>query len=372
MFGVLLLTALCGPLNGPQGVSAQEMTPVVDQGEQLLVLFDGRVIKGRISLVTDGYLLELSSGQVAVPFENVICQARTLPEAYRLQRDGMTKPTADQHIALANWCLQQKLLEEAERELNSALKLQPDHQVAKRLAEQLINRKPKNSDFINQEQQQHRERLIIEQTFSTAKPIGGIEASLAEEFATKIEMLLINSCANTSCHGSQGENSFRLTHKWNVRGNTRHITDQNLRAVLEQIDTEHPEQSPLLTVLQQPHGPRKTAVLTGAQARQQQQMLTRWALQVARTQGPPTKKPASGAGAIQQVGFAEAQTERSSSEEPKSTPAPAAMLPEPGRIHPDGVPLEMEPEQSGVDALRQKLRHDPFDPAIFNRIKHGR
>ncbi|MEZ5951073.1 MAG: hypothetical protein R3C12_18040 [Planctomycetaceae bacterium] len=234
-----------------------------------------------------------------MPFEAVICDAASLTEAYRQQRDAMTRPTAEQHTRLANWCMQQQLFEEAERELQSALKLQPQHLPAHRLIEQLKGRKPRDSDFINKEQQQQMDDLLIKMEFSPGRPLGGLDASLAKDFATRIEPLLLNSCANASCHGQTAENSFRLTPKWNLRGNTRHITDQNLAAVLQQLDLKNPERSPLIAKLDGQHGPRRMPVFTGARAAEHRKNLENWALLAARylaTQSPrllPHRLPAN-------------------------------------------------------------------------------
>ncbi len=372
--GIVLASGLvCVALGAP--VIRGEEPPFVSRAESLriLVLKDGSVIQGLVTVLERGYAIDLPSGLITLPFEAVICDAASLTEAYRQQRDAMTRPTAEQHTRLANWCMQQQLFEEAERELQSALKLQPQHLPAHRLIEQLKGRKPRDSDFINKEQQQQMDDLLIKMEFSPGRPLGGLDASLAKDFATRIEPLLLNSCANASCHGQTAENSFRLTPKWNLRGNTRHITDQNLAAVLQQLDLENPERSPLIAKLDGQHGPRRMPVFTGARAAEHRKNLENWALLAARylaTQSPPpSSTPASREHPIQQTGFT---TERVVAMPLPADGQPANASALPGLLPIPGNETDLPVEKDLVEESRRTHAPDPFDPARFNLRKHGR
>ncbi|MCA8988441.1 MAG: hypothetical protein KDA78_12400, partial [Planctomycetaceae bacterium] len=244
-----LSLVLCAPLYllHSSGQAEDQLRMKPQQG--MLVLTDGRILTGQIQTLQRGYLIESESGRITIPFANVTCFAQSLPEAYRIQRDAMVKPTADQHVSLAEWCLTNKLFSEAEREINSALALQPQHGNAKRLLERFDKETPKQPDFTDRERKETMDQILIAKEFSTARPIANLEPALAREFVTSIEPLLMNRCSNTSCHGTTSPSDFRLTQKWNIRGQTRHISDQNLQAVLGQINPLQPEQSPLLAIL---------------------------------------------------------------------------------------------------------------------------
>ncbi len=315
----------------------------------LLVLNDGRVLTGQISILERGYLLQGSTGRITMPFSNVICHAKSLKEAYRKQRESMTKPTADQHTALARWCLVNQLFAEAEQEIESALLLQPHHVAAKNMLARFDAKKPRDLDFSSEESRKMMDQLMINKEFSTAQPIGGLDAELAKQFVTTIEPMLMNNCSNTSCHGSEASNDFRLTQKWNIRGNTRHITDQNLDAVLPFIDSKNPEQSRLLTVLDGSHGQTGLSVFTGARAKYQRKVLEQWTIDVGHTQAPGTK------------------TLVNHDQEPVK---PEELIP-PSGIMPASYESHTITPESPLKKIREEQAFDPFSPAIFNRKVHG-
>lgn len=312
----------------------------------MLVLTDGRILTGQIQTLQRGYLIESESGRITIPFANVTCFAQSLPEAYRIQRDAMVKPTADQHVSLAEWCLTNKLFSEAEREINSALALQPQHGNAKRLLERFDKETPKQPDFTDRERKETMDQILIAKEFSTARPIANLEPALAREFVTSIEPLLMNRCSNTSCHGTTSPSDFRLTQKWNIRGQTRHISDQNLQAVLGQINPLQPEQSPLLAILRGPHGERGKPLFQGAKALEQQKNLELWAYRVAVYLAKDTR-----------VEQATISTED-------------VMIPD-LIIQAKAEQLVQNPEPSVLEKTRDQMGTDPFDPEIFNRRVHG-
>lgn len=360
------LVSLCVPVVLLGGLALLAMTIGAEAQSQpqvingLLVLDDGRVVTGNITILERGYMLTSSSGRSTIPFSNVTCHAKTLKEAYRKQRDAMTKPTAEQHVALARWCLTNRLYAAAEQEIHSALDLQPHHRAAIRLLKQFDEKKPKDEAFTNKKMRNMMDKMIIDQTFKTAEPIGGLDERLAQQFVSKIEPLMMNSCANTSCHGQETTSSFRLTHKWNLRGNTRHITDRNLEQVLRQIDPGKPENSPLLTVLNGSHGGYGQPVFRGAKADYQRKLLQQWTLAVGNSllendgQLTDNEKPVKPddlipPDEIQQVSHV--------------MPVPALSedrsLRDPNRKDP-------------LTEARKEQAHDPFDPDIFNRRVHGK
>jgi len=339
-----------------------EYSAVSAAGETILVLNDGQIVRGTVTVLELGYAIDLGAGQITIPFDAVTCEAKTIPEAYRKQRNAMTKPTADQHTRLASWCIKQKLFEEAERELNDALALQPQYQPAKRLVSYLTARKPQDSDFVDQQRKTYLENYLIQKEFGEAKPLGDLNPRLAREFASRIEPLLINSCANSSCHGTEATNSFQLTRKWNAGANTRHLTEANLKAAIAQINRAEPRESPLIAKLDGRHGMRGRPAFNGAKATQQRQMLEQWTLAVAAFLGPPPESPAENASLIEQAGF-DRPAERGEQNRP-SVPTEPRVVP----LHENMRPLD----ENRVDEVRREQAYDPFDPEVFNRRMHGR
>jgi len=316
--------------------------------EGYLVLTDGRVLSGQISILDRGYLLETSSGRSTIPFTHVTCHARTLKEAYRKQRDGMTRPTADLHTELARWCLVQKLFAEAELELQSALALQAHHVGARKLLRQFDAQKASAKPvFDDKEAKSTFDKLLIEKEFNPAQPIGGIDAELAREYVLKIEPILLNGCSNTSCHGSSAANDFRLTQLWNIRGNTRRYSDENLKSVLRQIDPHDPKKSPLLAALEGDHGGVGKRALTGTKVAIQKQTLELWTYRVAK------------------------ELEKNQRLVRATTPSAVQQDGTRSNVMPAGYEILDKIESDRLQDARNEQAVDPFDPAIFNRKVHG-
>ncbi len=334
------------------GVSFYSSAQEIVYGDGLLVTNTGKVIRGKITVLKNGYAVEVPGGAtVSYPFSVIICEARTLREAYRKQREAMTRPTADQHVRLAQWAFKQNLYAEAEREIHSALNLQPNNQQARRLLKHFDKRKVKNPRFVDQEKRKFRDKILIDQAFNKGEPLGGLSPELAQEFASKIEPLLINRCSNASCHGVSVAHEFRLQPKWNLRGNTRHITGKNLQAVLKQIDSKRPDKSPLITKLDGQHGYRNRSVFSGPLAEKQKTILQNWTLRTGLYLQEQQKEDETSF--TQLVG-----------DEKMNQPAE-------GRIEQAGY---SEPQKTSTSTALEKVRkeqaYDPFDPDIFNRKMH--
>ncbi len=381
---------------------------------RLLVLRDGSIMQGHISILDEGYSISTSNGVVAIPFDAVTCDAVSIQDAYRQQRDAIVKPSAEQHTRLAGWCLQQQLYEQAERELEAALGLQAHYPPALRMIEQIRKQQAARSDpdELFRENKKQMEDLLVKLEFGTAEPLGGLSPELAQEFSSRVELLLINTCANGACHGrpadkDTAEYGFRLTPRWNMRGNTRHVTDQNLRAVLAQLDLDNPEASPLIAVLDGRHGARNTPVFKGAKAAEQRKLLENWTILTARylastrpakTENSPLN-PAGLHGEDSRVIQASGETsfiagDQSSASSPSQTSphAPRQRIPReptlpPGAFpatgqetplspassrHPSQPEQQATPRNTRVEEALRNSAPDPFDPALFNRKVHGR
>ena len=90
---------------------------------RLLILRNGRVVRGRIAVVSSGYEVENSGQKVVIPRELVDLEAKNLVDAHRKLRSGMTSPTAAGHLTLARWCLGYGLRAQAMQELPKSLQM---------------------------------------------------------------------------------------------------------------------------------------------------------------------------------------------------------------------------------------------------------
>ena len=340
------------------GVAFRLSAEQVIYEDGLIVTNTGKVVRGEISVLENGYAVKIPGGAtVSYPFSTVICEAKTVREAYRKQREAMTRPTADQHVRLAQWAFKQNLYAEAEREIRSALHLQPNNQQARRLLRHFDKRKVRDSEYVDPYQKKLRDKLLIDSTFNKGEPLGGLSPELAREFASTIEPLLINRCSNASCHGVSAAHEFRLQPKWNLRGNTRFITGKNLQAVLKQIDSQRPDKSPLITKLDGKHGYRNQSVFIGTLAEKQKRILQNWTMRTGLHLQEQRKQEKTSF--TQLVGHEQRQQKQQRQQQPADSIQQAGL-----------VTPEMEASSPTLDEIRKEQAYDPFDPDVFNRKMH--
>src|SRR5688572_2279457 len=95
--------------------------------EQVVVLQDGGFLRGRVTRNGERYVLARGTGEMFIPSSNVLLVAASLEDAYQQRRERLDRPTAENHLVLAEWCLRHDLLTHAERELADARALEPHH-----------------------------------------------------------------------------------------------------------------------------------------------------------------------------------------------------------------------------------------------------
>ena len=338
---------------------------------QLMVMSDGRILRGKVTRHAVGYYIEKGGGSILIPAEQVRCVARDLPDAYRQQREQMIDPTATMLIQLAEWCISYRLYEEAGDELRRALRRDPQNEVAREMLDRLD--RMMRSDPLKSSKTTH--RTDSSGTFTAdVEALGGLSRPLASEFTAKIQPLLINKCGNAGCHGLVSDNEFRLTHVRIGGANHRRSSEMNLALALKYIDPAHPLQSQLLTTPQGSHGGSTLAIFGGPNGAVQEKLLKDWVTRVgAERQAAadllagrtPLKTPAAGTAPkspFPPAAPGEGQT--ASFEQTSSSPAPEVMLTR-GEDESSAGDKDLLP---GADRPPRPLpRHDRFDPEEFNR-----
>ncbi len=338
-----------------------EETPTNKTPELLVVMTDGRILRGQVNRHAVGCYVERPGGSILIPKEQIRCVARDLRDAYRLQREQMLEPTSAMMIQLAEWCISYRLYDEAGDELRRAVRRDPENETARKLLARLD------------------EMLRTEpaKTFATAKTdpagfvaaevesLGGLSKPTAAEFTAKIQPLLINKCANSGCHGGAGTESFRLVHVRLGSPNHRHGAEQNLAAVLKMIDVHEPQQSPLLKATQGAHGGAAFAFFGGANGTIQRELLEKWVKSVVAERKAEAEKHAQRTPLQNKKSNASAPAEpapvqMASAEQGANDPAAVSLAAATSPAEPDELPGANRPP-------RPLPRHDPFDPEEFNQ-----
>jgi hypothetical protein len=253
-------------------------------GQQLLLLSNGEIFEGKITLSGDIYTIEQPGAQVRFARANVELVCNNLEEAYRHKRAAIQVGNVHHHLELAQWCLRNKLYGPAAVELADATVVDP--------------RNPKIEAL------QHRLKMAIElpgpsepktamtgpSTDELDRMIRGLPRGVVETFTQSVQPVLLNNCANGGCHGPQSTTSLKLFHVSSNKSSSRRITQRNLYGVLQFVDASNPTASALLKAASSPHGTVRYAVFNERQASQYQRLVD-WANQIGRPTGPESPEP---------------------------------------------------------------------------------
>jgi hypothetical protein len=175
-------------------------------------------------------------------------------------------------------------------------------------------------------------------------------------FATRVQPILMNTCAQ--CHTPVHPGAFKLVRAYEVNIENRKTLEQNLAAVLAQVNFNQPQASPLLTKAVSDHARVGRAPLRGRQVAAYH-ALEDWVRltldnnpqlreQAAAPAGPETHAKASRPGSAWGEDAGHTTT-------PAGTPPASAA---PGGT--TGAPPAASPAGPS----------DPFDPEEFNRLAH--
>jgi hypothetical protein len=345
-------------------VSAPSTT--LRDGETGVLLFhDGGVLVGQITRAADWYVLSRGGGQMQIAVSRVQFVGRSLQEAYEHRLRHTTQPTAESHLALAEWCLRYALVDEATVELETAKALGAREGHLQLFGRRLAAAKLKTADKPAVATAAYSKPAVVEQSAPPPSASRDLPDGALELFTRKVQPILANNCTASKCHQPGGQQSFQLNRAL-LRGEAnRQTTTKNLYAALALVDRAHPEASPLLTVPRRTHGGMDGPIL-GARHQQAFKHLADWVALVAPIQ--PTDSVVTEA-------LVDGVDETPKDTDGKIAPTVDAPSRDADSAVKQAVAIESEPGES----LRRphRLRYgenlkpwqprDPFDPEIFNR-----
>jgi hypothetical protein len=317
----------------------------------ILVLDGGRVLEGDIERVGDQFCIRRPSGELWVAGDRVQCLCADLAEAYQFLRAQANLGDADEHLRLARWCQAHNLRREALAEVSAAVELQPDHAESRRLLQRL-QRSDANAPAAVQPAHH-------EDSEPAAASID-MNADAMAPFVTRVQPILMNACAN--CHASGKGGNFKLIRTYDGELTNRRATQQNLAAVLAQLNRDRLQSSPLLAKAVIVHGDAGQPPLKNRQA-PAYRILEEWAQlamsDLPRETAPPAAEPHA------------PKESRPAAEPPPSKPLPTTppesfaappAKPPAAPTEPAAAPPNKPPTATGSG--------DPFDPALFNQQMH--
>jgi hypothetical protein len=340
-------------------------------GDQIVVLIDGGILSGRVSRSGERYVLARDKGETFIPVSKVMLVASSLEDAYQQRRQRIVRPTADEHLVLAEWCLRHELMAHAHHELAAARALDARHDKLPMLERRL--------ELANDRLQQHaiakaHEPSSAESTETLTSisetSLGELPAGAIEQFTRKVQPVLVNSCTTTGCHRAGGTAGFQLDRAL-LRGmSNRRSTMNNLAATLALVNRDNPQLSPLLTVPRTTHGGMKAPVFGPRQEAAYRHLHDWVALVTANSAKPSSPSPAS-----PDSNGNELPAERS--DQPATGQFEQAVHQESAlqEVQVDGESTVVGADENvspqairyGATLNRWQPR-DPFDPEIFNRM----
>ncbi len=316
----------------------------------VLVLENENTMEGDIERVGEQYRVRRIIGETWVPAQQVLGVCGTMEEAYALVRRRANLRDADERLRLARWCRVHGLHAQAVEELRGAVQLRPQHAEMRRMLavlEQSQAAPPPPAP-------------LRPEAVAGPAPEVTVTGDCLSLYATRVQPILMNACAH--CHTPSAPGPFKLVRCYEQGLGNRHTVQQNLAAVLAQVNFSQLQASPLLTKAISDHGKTGQAPLRGRQAAAYR-TLEEW-VRLTLENNPQLQRPAGGQPSV-------AQNHAVFGEEARTSPPPAIKtvvartLATPTPAAPaDETPARVKPAPAPARPA------DPFDPEEFNRMTH--
>jgi hypothetical protein len=314
---------------------------------KVLVLENENTMEGDVTRVGDQYRVRRSVGETWVPAAQVACVCGSIEEAYQFVRGRANLHDADERLRLAQWCRTHGLHAQAVVEVRAAVGLRPGHAETRRILavlEQSAPARPARAPS----------RPGVPEG---PAPEADVTGECLGVFATRVQPVLMNACAH--CHTPAYAGPFKLVRCYETGVGNRRSVQQNLAAVLAQVNFAQPQSSPLLTRALSDHGKVGQAPLRGRQATAYR-TLEDWVRRTVEDNPQLRQAPATAAaappGALRQAAAFGEDAARPATPPAATVPAPAVS---------PGTPPRAAPSTPAPAAAP-----DPFDPEEFNRLAH--
>jgi hypothetical protein len=345
------------------GQEAKPLAEVANAAPKTVVLKDGGVLVGNVSLAGDRYVVTRAGSEMRVATANVQFICGSLDEAYELHREKIARSDAASHLALADWCLRYNLVSQATRELADARRLDPLHPRVN-LLERRLAATIARTQSARPASPSAAERVTPASPSAPAKAAARIDElpdGAVERFTRKVQPILVNNCTASGCHQPGGPQDFQLDRAMLHGLGNRRTTMHNLAATLAIIDREQPQLSPLLTVPRETHGGMDRPII-GPRQQAAFERLVDWVALITNTDDDSDTTtqpdPAHQLAALDEATMASVADANTSL---RSDVAPPSVAVEnaPARAVPIRYGAQLQPWQP----------KDPFDPEIFNRAQ---
>lgn len=386
-----------GASSHAQNKGTKEPQPIAFYGEGYVLLHHGNVIHGFVKPQADRITIALDKGnEVTVPNRQVLTIGKNLEALYTFQVRAIRKWGTGEHWHLAQWCIQNGLLDQAiehytelektasaspkfkQLDLQLRQALLADSQVQQALEEQGIPNPivPASFEEVIQPPKTLSEEHGNDVQIESDRIPRVVPGYLRRSFQTEVLPIVVSRCGQSGCHGMLSKTDFQIFQP--VGEQAASLSQRNLEAIMSYVDHKEPIQTSLIQYAIRPHGSQRNPSIqpNREEDRVLMEKVLQWLKSLAESEsGTTASEPARVAPAMAIVpksAFRE-QTRRKTDEDLPQQDR-NAKLSKPAKSAPPPVILnasELKEIEEAIAKLEQKHSEkkgtkDPFDPSVYN------
>ena len=355
-------------------------------GDGFVLLQHGAVLQGFVKPQADSVTVVMDKGkQVTLAKKQILVIGPSMDSLYKYQTRAIRKWGTGEHWHLAQWCIQNGMLDQAIEHYLELEKQAADNPKFKQLDLQLKQalmadenvRQAMAIQGIQPPEPVVQASAVLPRAPASSEPsfpVHTVPGYLRRNFQTEITPIVVSRCGQSGCHGILSKNNFQIFQP--VGEQAASINERNLEKFLRFVDASQPDQSDLLNYAARPHGAQRNASfnLQREEDRHHLEKLAKWirSLEGLTPQGPSpsTTNPSAPNPVVQAAVYAKPE----STSEVKQAVAPSPKLSKPpkngsGSVAIDaGELMEIQEEIRKLEkaASKQTKATDPFDAKIFN------
>jgi hypothetical protein len=350
-------------------------------GDGFVLLQHGAVLQGFVKPQADSVTVVMDKGkQVTLAKKQILIIGPSMDSLYKYQTRAIRKWGTGEHWHLAQWCIQNGMLDQAIEHYLELEKQAADNPKFKQLDLQLKQalmadenvRQAMAIQGIQPPEPVVQASAVLPRAPASSEPsfpVHTVPGYLRRNFQTEITPIVVSRCGQSGCHGILSKNNFQIFQP--VGEQAASINERNLEKFLRFIDASQPDQSDLLNYAARPHGAQRNASfnLQREEDRHHLEKLAKWirSLEGITHQGPSPSNPNP---VVQAASYAKPE----STSEVQQAVAPSPKLSKPpksgsGSVAIDaGELMEIQEEIRKLEktASKQTKATDPFDAKIFN------
>lgn len=285
-FGVLVSVAFSTiPIESPawaQVKPAKPPQPIAFYGEGYVLLQHGNVLHGFVKPHADRVTVVLEKGnEVTIPNRQILTVGKSKETLYSFQVNAIRKWGSGEHWHMAQWCIQNGLLDQAIEHYTELEKIASESPKFKQLDLQLrqalladakVQQALADQGIPNPIQPVSYEELaeVTSDPPATTQPTNDegpsspasprvVPGYLRRSFQTEVQTIVVSRCGQSGCHGMLAKNDFQIFQPVGDQAAT--ITQRNLDSLMRYVDHSDPMQTSFLQYAIRPHGQQRNPSL---------------------------------------------------------------------------------------------------------------